>query len=93
MTHPPLVSGAQIFTAANGTIQAILRPGAATYTIGLEPGESLTVMLKTQGHAVTLPSIRWVGGLPLVFRPNHYAVFTLWRVGSIVYGSVADDVE
>ncbi len=74
---------------ANGGIQLKTFTGDTTLTETLSTGQSATLILTdADSHTITWPTITWVtqyGDTAPSFTAYH--VLTLWKIGSILYGS------
>lgn len=77
---------------ANGTIQTWTLSANSTPTDSLAAGESITLMVDDgTAYTVTWPTMTWVGGSAPTLPTSGYAVITLWKVGSTLYGNHAGD--
>ena len=78
----------------NGGIQTWTLTANSTPTDSLSDGESVTLMVAdgAAAYTVTWPSVTWVGGSVPTLPTTGYAVITLWKVSTTLYGSYAGNV-
>lgn len=72
--------------------------GDSTYTFTKDlDGRVRTLMIKNTGLSelrVTLPEMKWQGGLPLqIVRQGRTSIFTFIKGGGIIYGAVIEEME
>lgn len=71
---------------ADGGIQTLTLTAASTLSVAIDEGQSITLHLYGGAtHAVTWPTMTWVGGSPPTLTAAD--VIALWKVGSILYGA------
>ena len=70
----------------NGTIQTWTLSGASTPTLSFDAGQSVTLMIAGGGHAITWPTLSWVGGTAPALINGKQSVIVLWKVGASVFG-------
>lgn len=76
----------------NGTIQTWTLTGNSSPTESFSSGESITLMINDgSDYTITWPTITWInnGGLAPDLLTTGYTVIILWKVGSVLYGSLA----
>jgi hypothetical protein len=74
----------------NGTIQTWTLSGNSTPTNSFVDGESMTLLIQDgTNFTITWPSVKWMGGTAPVLSTSWTTVVTLWRVGGVLYGSLA----
>ena len=85
---PPSTSSAGTVNVSDQSTGAIVVSAAGTTTINvtLSTGGSLLVSVKSNGHAVTIPSVQWVGGVTPTIPASGRAVFVIWEQEGTVRG-------
>ena len=75
-------------SAANGSIQTWALTGNSSPTDALESGDSVTLMIDDgASHAITWPSMKWVGGDAPELVTTGDNIIELWKVGSQLFGA------
>ena len=72
---------------ANGTIQTHTLTGATTYTDSLASGQSITLVIPDTANTVTWPTIKWLGGAAPTLDATNDNLFSLFKIGTTLYGS------
>ena len=72
---------------ANGTIQTHTLTGATTYTDSLASGQSITLVIPGTANTVTWPTIKWLGGAAPTLDATNDNLFSLFKIGTTLYGS------
>lgn len=75
---------------STGTIKLHTLTGNTTYTESLRSGEYVTLVIESASYTVTWPTIIWTnnGGSAPDLTVNDYTFVTVWKVGSVLYGSL-----
>ena len=68
-----------------------------TYTDDMDSGESITMMVRRSNaaYSITWPSIKWVGGSQPILpsATGAYAIITVWKAGTTLFGSYGGDAS
>jgi len=68
-----------------------------TYTDDMASGESVTMMVSRAGlnYSITWPTIKWVGGSQPILPTGSvaYAIITVWKAGTTLFGSYGGDAS
>ncbi len=68
-----------------------------TYTDDMDSGESVTMMVSRSAanHSITWPTIKWVGGSQPILPSGSaaYAIITVWKAGTTLFGSYGGDAS
>lgn len=75
---------------STGTIKIHTLTGNTTYTESLLSGEYVTLVIAGAGYTVTWPTMVWTnnGGAAPDLTMNDFTFVTIWKVGSVLYGSL-----
>jgi len=90
----PKVEGVQVITGTTptlttsaGAIKTWTLTDDSTLALTLTPGEALTLHVTLDSHALTLPNVRWPGGIAPTLHATDENVIEFWAVGASVYGA------
>ena len=82
---------------SNGSLAVHTLSGATTYSYaaGWVSGESITLHIESNNHAIAWPTTKWIGGAaPDTTSIAGTHIINLWKVGSSIYGAyVGEAVE
>lgn len=81
-----------VLSPTNGTRQTATLAAPVTYTETLSNGQSLILRIDTNGHAVTWPTVAWIGGTAPTLTASAYDFVLLWKTGGTLYGCHAGAV-
>ncbi len=81
----------------NGTMLIDQITANRTYTDDMASGESVTIMVSRSSvnHSITWPTIKWVGGSQPILPSGSaaYAIITVWKAGTTLFGSYGGDAS
>jgi len=81
----------------NGTMLIDQITANRTYTDDMDSGESVTIMVSRSSvnHSITWPTIKWVGGSQPILPTGStaYAIITVWKAGTTLFGSYGGDAS
>ena len=75
---------------STGTIKLHTLTGNTTYTESLRSGEYVTLVIEVASYTITWPTMVWTnnGGAAPDLTVNDFTFVTIWKVGSVLYGSL-----
>jgi hypothetical protein len=74
-------------STTGGEIKVWVLTGSSTLALDLSSGEALTLHVTRNSYALTLPNVRWPGGIAPALHAFDENVIEFWAVGSVVYGA------
>jgi hypothetical protein len=81
----------------NGTMLIDQITANRTYTDDMDSGESVTMMVNRSSntYSITWPTIKWVGGSQPILPTlsTAYAIITVWKAGTTLFGSYGGDAS